>query len=358
MGECASYYGIAEDAYNSNTIYAYGNIRDSGTGENISVLNVSYDTGVSWVTRVISAPGSGWTTSCYGLAASKSNGAVYVTGYDYDGSTIFPWIKHTDNGGLTFNDISGDLATQGVRYLTSVWASPSDAGYLVVGTSSSSECTFYITSNGGATWNPANTYPPHELITPSSFKYNPGTGVLYSAVQDNGIWESSDGGMNWNDLISEAIYSRLLDKDLKNGYLYSSSSTTGIRRMSITTDCYIDVKCNAQDGGVIVNSGDAATVRVCLSAGPLMDIDHDVWVLAKNSASGGKYSYGSTGHWSKGWNTVYLSDSLPNIREIVLDRSIPVGSYKIYFGIDSEPNGLLHKPDVTEYDIVDFDVVP
>lgn len=121
----------------------------------------------------------------------------------------------------------------------------------------------------------------------------------------------------------------------------------------------VDIKANGEDAGVIINVGSNVVLTINLIADDQAGIDHDVWVLAM-VPSGNRFSYGTipTAMWKRGWCTEYYSGPLTNISDTVLDSVLPTGSYKAWFGTDTDANGDLNIPAVFDSDMVDFMVVP
>jgi len=119
----------------------------------------------------------------------------------------------------------------------------------------------------------------------------------------------------------------------------------------------VDIKCNGQDSNVAVSQGHYVTLTIKLVAGDLQGIDHDVWVLARDSSLN-LFSYGSDGMWHLGWSWEYFTGPLANMSAIVFDAPLPVGSYQAALGLDSAPNGNFNLPALVDFDAVNIEVLP
>ena len=117
-----------------------------------------------------------------------------------------------------------------------------------------------------------------------------------------------------------------------------------------------DAQVNGQDSNVVIPEGDNVKIDIEVECCGLGGVPVDIWVLIKN-ASGVKRSY-ANGRWYQGWCTEYYTGPCIDITDTVLDRPLPVGSYKVCLAIDSMPNGDLNVPYIVSYDCVEFTVVP
>lgn len=182
---------------------------------------------------------------------------------------------------------------------------------------------------------------------------------LYSDIGGiglNGIYRLANGNYIlgcWGDVLEvEAGTGLVVDIELANvwGHYFNHVGHS------------VDIKVNGYDGNLMISAGDNAVVTIDLVAGDLAGIEHDVWVLAKDS-SDNKYScgVGSGGicKWYRGWCQEYYSGPLSNINETVFDAPLSIcGLYKVYLGIDNNANGSLNIPLLVDYDMVAFGVIP
>ena len=338
-------------------MYVPGYNYDTATYEYTAIYMVSNDAGATWSEVTIAGPMAN-PLICYSMSVALTDPSImYAFGYwiDYGTYTYYPTVWKSTDGGATWAEVPNDLATLGYYYLINGWVSPEDSNHLIVSGYNPAASSVAVSTDGGATWTPSGTFSSYA----EDFAYNPGTDTVYMAIYTQGVQESADGGLNWTDMGLTATATGL-EIDCKDGVLFASTRGLGTCRLTgIPTALDLDVKANEMDSGVVVNAGDDALVTVNVAAGPLMDTGHDVWVLVR-TGTGGKYSYGygPDGRFRQGWCTEYFTGQLPNISDVVIDGSIPVGSYQVFLGLDSIPNGNLNIPYVVDYDMVDITVVP
>jgi len=119
---------------------------------------------------------------------------------------------------------------------------------------------------------------------------------------------------------------------------------------------YLDIKCNGQDGGVVVNSGENVTLVIDAHAGYAAWTEGDAWVLLKNTTSGNLFTYGphDSPTWKHGNANEYYSGPLFDHVATVLDQPIQTGSYEAYLAVDFLPDGNISLPFLWDFDRVDF----
>jgi hypothetical protein len=124
------------------------------------------------------------------------------------------------------------------------------------------------------------------------------------------------------------------------GYSNQKTAITQVRavRRGETVSCVPDIKANGQDGRVILSSGTTLTITVSLSPGDQIGETADWWVLA--DAWGNKFSFTPMG-WILGTEP-YMQYPLFGISDIqVFSGLLPIGEYSFYFGVDTNPNGIV-----------------
>jgi hypothetical protein len=112
-----------------------------------------------------------------------------------------------------------------------------------------------------------------------------------------------------------------------------------------------DIKANGSDGPLTISPGTNLTVEVALEPGRFVGLNVDWWVPALTPF--GWYSYVYPIGWVPGIKLCAqgpLTDLAPFE---VLDSSLFVGDYTIYFGVDRNADGM---PDATWWDSVDIHV--
>jgi hypothetical protein len=123
---------------------------------------------------------------------------------------------------------------------------------------------------------------------------------------------------------------------------------------------HLDIKCNGGDRDVVVAGGSLATLTIEVESRDYAGLPVDLWVAARNPASGGAWTHGYHGAaiWNAGWGNVYFTGGLADHFDTVLDQYLPVGNYLAYLAIDLDPNGILDIPFLWDHDVVDFEVLP
>lgn len=116
----------------------------------------------------------------------------------------------------------------------------------------------------------------------------------------------------------------------------------------------LDIKCNGEDSGVVVVGGDNAQVTIGIQNDFPLAVD--IWVVARDS-NGNRFS-SRCGRWWSGWCREYYTGVLYSFTDTVFDDPLPVGNYRAWLVIDTNPNGNLNIPEVFDHDMVDFQVVP
>jgi hypothetical protein len=115
----------------------------------------------------------------------------------------------------------------------------------------------------------------------------------------------------------------------------------------------LDARINGDDAGVVVPAGSNVTMDVSVMAGKAAGFPVDIWVALATSF--GVFTYdgnGPYGGWNFGIGSVYKSGPLADTAEIVLNRTLPAGSYKAHLGVDTVANGVLGT--IVAKDTVDF----
>lgn len=193
------------------------------------------------------------------------------------------------------------------------------------------------------------------------------TGVVYVYHRDpgNGIWEvelellPSDG--DWGSSFGAAV---CLSGDVAlvgapNIEQYSSlEGAAYVHRLE--RDPGVDIACNGQDQGVIVQSSENVVLTIDVESGFDGGVPVDIWVLASAASSGAHFSCGYQGAaaWLPGFSNVYFTGGLADETATVLDQPLPTGMYTAWLVVDDVDNGALELRDIWMSDEVSFFVVP
>ncbi len=118
-----------------------------------------------------------------------------------------------------------------------------------------------------------------------------------------------------------------------------------------------DVTVNGGDAGVVVYAGSNARIDCDLEARQGVGVNVDIW-LALNTPFG-FFTYDGAGPvsgWNSGLGNVFYTGPMADMSGTVLDRALPLGSYKIHFGADTLADGNLSLGKIIGSDNVDFEV--
>ena len=117
-----------------------------------------------------------------------------------------------------------------------------------------------------------------------------------------------------------------------------------------------DIKVNSSDGPLHIASGTPLQVDVSLNASGAVGQTADWWLVAE--APDGRYWYDISGSWVKSAVPIpTYTGALFDLasREVLNSSNLPVGSYSIHFGVDTNANGTLDF-DVLFVDTVDMTI--
>ena len=210
--------------------------------------------------------------------------------------------------------VSFDLTAPG-EYLTAVFTGDSLTDFDLAGTIYDS--TFFNSARG---------------------VYRLGNGN-YLATAGDGVWEV------------EPVTGTLIE----NKFVGSSRF---IEPADVVLQPKVDIKCNGQDGPVVIPEGGSAVLTIDVEANDSAGTDMDVWVLFTSVDTGKRWSYNkAASRWYRGWCFEYVTGPLDDHSETVLDMPLPMGAYKAYLGLDTDANGMLNIGSVLVYDMVDIDVI-
>ena len=129
----------------------------------------------------------------------------------------------------------------------------------------------------------------------------------------------------------------------------------------------LDIKCNGQDSGVVVTTADLVILTIHIDPKDVQNYPFDIWVVMKNLDTGAKKSFGhwdpcnpDSAHWEKGFCNFFWRGAIGSciIDDIIFKNTMPVGNYKAWLILDLTPNGNLNIPEIFDYDVVDWQVVP
>jgi hypothetical protein len=151
------------------------------------------------------------------------------------------------------------------------------------------------------------------------------------------------------------------DVEVVNNVIYLAEQTGSLR---IATIEFIpeapvpDVKANGSDGPLLIAFGTPLQVDVSLQSNDATGQAADWWLVAE--APGGWFWYDLSGSWVES----PLESPIPTYGGALFDvtsmtvlnsSNLPIGSYRIYFGVDTNANGVLDF-DVLFADTVDVDI--
>jgi hypothetical protein len=117
-----------------------------------------------------------------------------------------------------------------------------------------------------------------------------------------------------------------------------------------------DIKANGSDGPVGLSLGDTLSVTIELNPGIYTDYQADWWFFV-DTPFGSFYYDSNTKDCLPGFQVSYQGPLFDLSPYTVMNRTLPVGEYKFYFGIDMNMNGII---DIGQeyYDSVEVTVTP
>ena len=205
---------LAVNRADPNTIYASGYRWESSLG--YLTVYKSTDGAVSWTTMKVSGGTSSISTG--GLAVFPTNpSVVYVGGGLYNSGSYSYKVYKTENGGASWQDVTGPVNAQPTAFLFD----PGSSQKVYVATLGK----VYRTTNGGAAWTASNGYAYAYALSLDPLN----TSIIYGAYNSE-VYKSLDGGANWASLASGLKGTGNDVEVLPAGAGILYSSTTGIFR--------------------------------------------------------------------------------------------------------------------------------
>jgi hypothetical protein len=181
---------IAEAPSASSTLYAAGNFFGL---ESRPFVATSLDSGSTWtnVTPVLSCATDSDRNPVGSIVVDPTNPAVAYLGTQCG-------VLKTTNGGTTWAN-SGVGVPPGL--VTALLIDPANASALYAGVGPTQLNNFlrtgiYKTSDGGNTWNPANTGLTSLKVLSLAFDSR-GTSLLWAGTEGGGVFQSTDSGATW-----------------------------------------------------------------------------------------------------------------------------------------------------------------
>ena len=121
-----------------------------------------------------------------------------------------------------------------------------------------------------------------------------------------------------------------------------------------------DIKANGSDDPVTISQSDILSVTVQINAGSMIELDADWWVVAHTpfSPPNDWYYFNLDSGWMPGRSVTYQGP-LFNLSpyEVSNISGLPLGTYRLYFGVDMDMNGSLDL-DQAFYDSVKVNITP
>ncbi len=136
------------------------------------------------------------------------------------------------------------------------------------------------------------------------------------------------------------------DIDCSDGLVTIDTDKSCTARIYLASDPIPDIKANGSDGEITVTTSDPLTITVELDAGVHSGENADWWAVDDTTLPVRWYYYNydektGGGSWLPGFGVAYQGP-LGNLSPYVVWNSpLPQGTYKIYFGVDTNMNGSL-----------------
>jgi len=212
---------LIEDPNDSQVFYLFGSKNLGGTYQ--MMIWKSTDAGATWIPIPVGDPFA--YAGCFFAEIAPSDSSIwYMGGYVNNGSAYVPMIYRSNNAGVTWSDVTGDLPNYGYTF----WVSPDDPDYILQAGYNSG----YYSTNGGANW----TEIP-DLATEYARDLIYHDGVLYLATYYNGVKVSYDQGLTWtyhNDGLPASASIQKFALDPRGGWLYAATYGVGFCRCPVT----------------------------------------------------------------------------------------------------------------------------
>jgi hypothetical protein len=218
-------YCVSEHPADSSTVFSGGNLYNSGTAKYQAALAVSYDAGATWPDHIKLGTEGNYPTGCYDIAGAPGDLLTVYAGGVHD-RLVKIW--KTEDGGTTWNDATGNLGTfhSNYDYVYAIWVAPEDADTVVVGTSDG----IFLSSDGGVNWI-ASSFKS----TTNDLAWYPALETLYAATASNGVLKSEDRGSTWQKINNglDIMNIKCLAVDDRDGWLHAGTYGNSVWRYKL-----------------------------------------------------------------------------------------------------------------------------
>jgi photosystem II stability/assembly factor-like uncharacterized protein len=260
------------------------------------------DAGANWalLNTGLNAPGG---SAASALAVAPSNPSILYAGVNSFGSNVPAVVKSTD-GGATWSPANTGLPS-GISGLA---VDPTNPSVVYAGTN----FQVYKTTDGGAHWAPASTGITFGSII--SFVFDPtNTAVVYALAAGNPLYKTTNGGGNWSPVvngISPAIINAVVMDPTAPSTLYAAAGS-GVYKTT-----------NGAANWALVNTGLTTTLARSLALDP-----NAPSTLYVGTTRGGIFK---TTNGGGNWSPAHKGLAGPTVLALAVS-----GSSQVYAGIDS-----------------------
>lgn len=187
------------------------------------------DAGASWAERRSLGPEGDYNTSCSDIAVAPSDSSIVYAGGQLD---RYAKVFRSADAGNTWSDITDNLAALLTRYdiVYAVWVSPSDPGMVLAGTSRG---VFRWETYGRGQ---SRTWSRTPLLHPTrAFAYDPGSGTIYAATENQGVYCTADIGLSWQEMNNGlgCLKTLCIELDRENGWLFVGTDGGSVWRLGL-----------------------------------------------------------------------------------------------------------------------------
>ena len=247
------------------------------------------------------------------------------------------WAEYIDNGNGTVTDTSTDLTWQ------------KDTPENIVNWEQALAYCEALTLAGKNDWRLPDINELRSLVDYSRYNMSINT-TYFPNTLPAFYWSSSTSASNpfnaWGIFFLDG-----------SGNSANKSSLSVVRAVRVgqtpSSPCLPDIKANGEDGPVTVSAQTYVSITAGLAPGDEEGQQADWWLIL--SAFDEIYSLTSTG-WMAGIEPLIQYPLVTVSPAQIYSGLLPVGSYTIYFGVETNPNDTLDEP--LFYDYVEIHVVP
>jgi len=158
----------------------------------------------------------------------RNTNVLYVGGYCDQGSGYYGEVYKSTNGGKQWTNISGDIRTSR-NYVNALVIDPESSDRILAGC----EDGLFESTDAGLNWNKSST----NFYSISDIVFDTVNDQIFLSQYYGGVYVSKDNAQSWQELNDNLTNMNIqcLGIDDQNQYLFAGSDGGGVYRMSILT---------------------------------------------------------------------------------------------------------------------------